>query len=296
MESFAWSMPPSAGGSVPGLCVFLAGILAVTITLFVRHEKSTDRKDWVFRKSDAHRCISSCGACLHPGVLLVYRCAVFGFCMYSLSSQYQGAMFYTCVLSVRQPRAPLRANAPGLTTRRGLCTRARRIWNFSLLTLYFFVATINSAMGCFADARRDSSGGGSTALLGEKSRIELAGWPQKLQLVLLEIEAPAAFLIDLVVWTVLVPAADGAAAGECQAAADSCTQQYALSHNETVAECIAHVLHNSTVAECEAYEYRASDAAMVSALLIAATRTELLPPPPLPLSATPSVAAAAAAA
>ena len=111
MESFAWSMPPSAGGSVPGLCVFLAGILAVTITLFVRHEKSTDRKDWVFRKSDAHRCISSCGACLHPGVLLVYRCAVFGFCMYSLSSQYQGAMFYTCVLSVRQPRAPLRANA-----------------------------------------------------------------------------------------------------------------------------------------------------------------------------------------
>eukprot|EP01046_Picozoa_sp_COSAG06_P024160 COSAG06_NODE_1954_length_7985_cov_27.960817_2_plen_153_part_00 len=152
-------------------------------------------------------------------------------------------------------------------------------------------------MGCFADARRDSGGGGgSNPLLGEKSRTELAGWPQKLQLVLLEIEAPAAFLIDLVVWTVLVPAADGAAAGACQAAADSCTQQYALSHNETVAECIAHVLHNSTVAECEAYEYRASDAAMVSALSITATRTELLPPLSLSLSAAPSVAVAAAAA
>ncbi len=93
MESFPWSMPPSADGSVPALCIALTGVLAVTVTLYVRHEKATDGSDWVFRKSDAHRCIS----CIHPVLLLLYRGAVFGFCMYALSSSYQGAMFYTCV-------------------------------------------------------------------------------------------------------------------------------------------------------------------------------------------------------
>ena len=86
-------MPPSAGGSVPALCIFLAGILAVTITLFVRHEKISDGSDWVFYRSDAYRSIS----CVHPSLLLVYRGVVLIFCGYSLSKQYQGAMFYTCV-------------------------------------------------------------------------------------------------------------------------------------------------------------------------------------------------------
>ena len=58
MESFPWSMPPSADGSVPTLCVFLTGVLAVTIALFVRHETATGGSDWVFRKSDAHRSIN----------------------------------------------------------------------------------------------------------------------------------------------------------------------------------------------------------------------------------------------
>lgn len=93
--------------------------------------------------------------------------------------------------------------------------------------------------------------------------VALAGLPQKLQLILLEIEAPTAFLIDLVVWTVLVPGVDAAAAGECQVAADSCSNKYALSHNETVAECIAHKLHNRTVAECEQNMYAAENKAMV---------------------------------
>jgi hypothetical protein len=99
--------------------------------------------------------------------------------------------------------------------------------------------------------------------LDEGSQVELAGLPQKLQLILLEIEAPSAFLIDLVVWTILVPASDTAAAGECQAIADSCTRNFGLSHNETVAECIAHRLHNSTVAACEQHMYAEENAAMV---------------------------------
>ena len=59
-------------------------------------------------------------------------------------------------------------------------------------------------------------------MLGGAPQVELAGLLHKLQLILLEIEAPSAFLIDLVVWTVLVPAMDAEASGECQRIADWC--------------------------------------------------------------------------
>ena len=90
---FAWAPPPSDSGSVPALCIFLVGVLSVTITLFVRHENNSGGSDWVFRKSDAHHCVG----CFHPVLLLLFRGAVCAFCMYALSRTYQGAMFYTCV-------------------------------------------------------------------------------------------------------------------------------------------------------------------------------------------------------
>lgn len=90
---FSWAPPPSDSGSVPALCIFLVGVLSVTITLFVRHENNSGGSDWVFRKSDAHHCVG----CFHPVLLLLFRAAVCAFCMYALSRTYQGAMFYTCV-------------------------------------------------------------------------------------------------------------------------------------------------------------------------------------------------------
>ena len=227
--SFAWSMPPSVGGSMPALCVFLAGLTALTVTLFVRHERSSNGVDWLFAKADAHAMLGG----MPPELLLVYRIAVFVFCADQLASQIQGAMFYT-------------------------------IWNFSLLTVYFLVALINSATGCYHYRCDDGAKQPSFGLLGRPPPTPLAGFAQKLQLVLFEIEAPAAFLIDLVVWTVLVPAADAGAVAVCQDLANRCTHAYADQHNQTVAACIATQLHNSTLAECQRNEYNAQNAVMHS--------------------------------
>lgn len=155
MERFPYALPPSAGGSVPALCVFLAGLTALSVTLFVRHERSTNGADWVFAKADAHAMLGN----LPPELLLVYRVAVFVFCFYSLTSQIQGAMFYT-------------------------------IWNFSLLTVYFLVALINSATGCYHARCGDGARQPSFGLLGRPPPPPLAGFAQKLQLVLFEIEVP----------------------------------------------------------------------------------------------------------
>ena len=237
------ALPPSVDGSVPMLLLLFVLTVGATGSLYLRHERSSPG-DWSFAAADAHR--SSClQGCDRQGLLLLlYRATVLAIGLYTLSMQVQGFMFYT-------------------------------VWNFALLTAYFGVATANSLLGCprppnnsllgFMTAHDDGKeplrgGEPEAGALGRFRREPEAGLLQKLQLLLLEVEIPAAILLDLVVWTVLVPESRAGAEGACAAAAASCTPQVAAQHNITVAQCVRDVLHNHTLPECEALELQAADA------------------------------------
>ena len=233
-RSGSMALPPSVDGSVPMLLLLFVLTIGGTVSLYLRHERSSPG-DWSFAAADAHR--SSClQGCDRQGLLLLlYRATVLAIGLYTLSMQVQGFMFYT-------------------------------VWNFALLTAYFGVATANSLLGCCRPAAHDDGkeplrgGEPEAGALGRFRREPEAGLLQKLQLLLLSVEIPAAILLDLVVWTVLVPESRAGAEGACAAAAASCTPQVAAQHNVTVAQCVRDVLHNYTLPECEALELQAADA------------------------------------
>jgi cbb3-type cytochrome oxidase subunit 3 len=198
--------PPSTNGSAAMVVAFMMLTVAVTVFLFVRHNRRSFDFGWDFPRQDAWG--TSC-RWIHPVVLLFFRLGALGLGGWQVETLLYANPTVFCFYT---------------------------LWNFSLLTLYFAVATTVSIVhlpAAFSRHRHD--GDGAAPLIGQKLSAErltstagYGGFLERLQLLIFEIELPSAMLVTLVFWTVLAP--------QVIAAADvACTEKQWEDHNKTAA-------------------------------------------------------------
>lgn len=190
-RKFGWQLPPSIKfgplSSVVLLLVYLAVVLIGSGLFYCVYQRKNRFADFDF---DSRRTWLPASENVHPMLLLLFRAAVLVYCILTLRQLEADWMFYT-------------------------------VWNFTLLTVYFFLSMVHSLVGLIAS---------STGM--REDTFSPAGFTHKLQAMVYSCELPAALLVDVVVWTILVPYA-------YSAAATPCTATIAQAQNKTVAECTA---------------------------------------------------------
>lgn len=242
-------MPPA----IPVLLLMFAVVLVAGAWYLRQHHTTSRGADWVFQRSATWQTQVSW---LPPVVLLVFRLAAFGVALWQLG------------------RLLLPNGGAGF-----FAYNAYTVWNYTLLTLYFAIASVHSLCGVL----RDDKAGGQAAVGDVNDReaalmpgggAALAAWHHKLQLVLFEIELPAALLVTLIFWTVLAPGAVASARCDwCPDAVDNSTlgtsSSSALSCGKCVSNCSA--AHHSSVhasgsasAQCGAHQVRLAQDGVVN--------------------------------